>query len=51
MVDREYLEQLPDSELDKLFQEKKTDYDQRSTKYKRIQDLLRHKGTRKEKKY
>ncbi len=49
MVDQEYLEQLSETELDKLLQEKKTEYDQRSTKYNRIQDLLRHKVTTKEK--
>ena len=49
MVDREYLEQLSESELDKIYEEKKAEYDKRSEKYKRIQDLLRRKVTTKQK--
>ncbi|MHA1976976.1 MAG: hypothetical protein ACW98F_13050 [Candidatus Hodarchaeales archaeon] len=49
MVDREFLEQLSESELDKLYEEKKSEYDKRSIKYKRIQDLLRRKVTTRQK--
>ncbi|MHA2108943.1 MAG: hypothetical protein ACW99R_14665 [Candidatus Hodarchaeales archaeon] len=49
MVDRKNLEQLSESELNKLYQEKKSEYDERSGKYKRIQDLLRKRVTIKQK--
>ena len=49
MVSREHLEQLSETELNKLYQEKKVEFETRSSKYKRIHDLLRHKVTERQK--
>ena len=43
MLRKETLEQLSEEELEKVYQEKKADYDERVRKNKRIQDILARK--------
>jgi hypothetical protein len=43
MLRKETLEQLSEAELEELYQENKTKYDQRILKNKRIQDILKRK--------
>jgi len=40
MLTRETLEQMSESELETLYQEKKDEYDQRMSKNKRIREIL-----------